>query len=421
MRAVLAGYLLGVSGNLLNLPPGTLVQFVVAVAILMVTATQLATATHNQFASLYKTQQGYAQSIVQLEMAHNTARQLAETDPLTGLPNRASFTDHVDSLVERQEPFWVALVDLDLFKNINDTMGHHIGDAALVAVAQALRAVTAAGTMAARMGGDEFAIAISGDHDIGHFRAMFGRLNEMLRHLRVNDALTVTSGATGGAARFPRDGGDRMTLMSAADLALRDGKKRRRGALILFHESLARRLQRESEIAAGIRATLASGTLAIHYQPQVDIASGRVVGGEALSRFTGDLLKDADIEDVFEVAETHGLGEPLADLIFASIGRDLRQIRAASMTSPIPISINRCFVQSLLTSGLDRAIVMSSLTLSEARGYSCIAEGIETLAQARELQALGVRTGQGYLWAAPMPLEQFLAFVRRANAPGIAA
>ena len=85
------------------------------------------------------------------------------------------------------------------------------------------------------------------------------------------------------------------------------------------------------------------------------------------------------------------------------------------------IKIDRCFVQSLLTSDLDRAIVMSSLTLSEALGYSCIAEGIETLAQARALQALGVRTGQGYLWAAPMPLEQFLAFVRRANAPGIAA
>jgi diguanylate cyclase (GGDEF)-like protein len=271
------------------------------------------------------------------------ARRLHEAthDPLTGLGNRAMLHDELDVAVrhgeETGEPFSLLLIDLDRFKEVNDTLGHHVGDELLVEVAQRLDHGCRGGDIVVRLGGDEFALVLPTTPDQPEAVEAGHRILESLRRpVRLN-GLSVDIDASIGVAVYPRDGVDAAALLQHADVAMY-AAKRRHGGVTGYDASLdegdASRLSLQSELRQGIER----GELVVFYQPKVDVATRMPCGAEALVRWQhperGLLAPDVFIP----LAEETGL----IDLITAEVlDQALAQIaRWAELHHELPVSVN---------------------------------------------------------------------------------
>ena len=213
---------------------------------------------------------------------------LANHDTLTGLPNRAAFQTAVEqacgaaALSEAQSA--LLYIDLDGFKAVNDTYGHTTGDMLLRAVAGRLAASCGDRSRAYRLGGDEFAMLHRCD-DQASAAALAGDVVADLSRAYAIDGLNIVVGASVGIARTSADAEDAATLLSRADLALYSAKAAGKGCWKHFDPQLEQRALRHRHLDAAMRVALDRGELDLHYQPQVDIVSGRVVGVEALLRW----------------------------------------------------------------------------------------------------------------------------------------
>lgn len=227
--------------------------------------------------------------VVERKQAEERAKELAIRDPLTGLFNRRSLVEHLEhalSLSLRHgRRFALLFLDLDKFKNINDTHSHEVGDKLLREVAARLNSSIRESDIAARLGGDEFVIlleALTSFDDISHVA------NKVSRSLAVEyriDDIRIQSSASIGIATYPQDGNSVQALMKHADLAMYHAKQRQRGTIQFFHEGLHveqiehRQFQHEFERAMDKRDFI------IHYQPRMDIRSGEVSAVEAFLRW----------------------------------------------------------------------------------------------------------------------------------------
>jgi len=210
----------------------------------------------------------------------------ALSDPLTGLPNRTLLTErirHSLSLSRRSRaPFAVAVLDLDRFKAINDTLGHATGDTVLCEVARRLRASVRDADTVARLGGDEFVLLLSGGEDA--VREVAGRIGEamkaplLLRDQRIDIGLSI------GVAMHPQHGDDDLTLLRNADTAMYRSKRRRSGLVVFDGESHETRRSYLSMLGE-MRTALEAGQFALDYQPKLDLSSGLIVGLEGLIRW----------------------------------------------------------------------------------------------------------------------------------------
>ncbi|MEU4425798.1 bifunctional diguanylate cyclase/phosphodiesterase [Actinoplanes sp. NPDC024001] len=271
------------------------------------------------------------------------ARRLHEAthDPLTGLGNRAKLQDELDAAVrhgrQTDERFSLLLIDLDRFKEVNDTLGHHAGDELLVEVARRLNQASRAGDVVVRLGGDEFALILPTTPDHPEALKAGHRILEALRQPIRLDDLLVDIDASIGVASYPRDGHDGAELLQHADVAMY-AAKRRHGGVSGYDPSLdsgdASRLTLQSELRQGIER----GELVVFYQPKVDVATRLPCGAEALVRWQhptrGLLGPDAFIP----LAEESGL----IDLITAEVlDQALAQIgRWAELAHELPVSVN---------------------------------------------------------------------------------
>jgi diguanylate cyclase (GGDEF)-like protein len=214
---------------------------------------------------------------------------LATTDELTGLANRERFRARIDeeieALSETEGTFGVLLMDLDHFKEINDTLGHHYGDVLLRDLGPRLAEAVGPGGMVARLGGDEFAV-LSGERtdDPEALEQLASQLLACLARPFVADELSLEVGGSIGISRFPHDGRDAHSLLRRADIAMYTAKEGQAGCKLYSADQDRHSLQRLS-VLSDFRRALASDEIVVHYQPIVDLEDRSVRGAEGLVRW----------------------------------------------------------------------------------------------------------------------------------------
>jgi diguanylate cyclase (GGDEF)-like protein/PAS domain S-box-containing protein len=264
---------------------------------------------------------GTATDITKRKAAEDRAEFLATRDPLTGLPNRVLLHDRLEQGVvnaaRHHTGFAFMFIDLDRFKTINDSLGHHAGDVLLQGVAERLMACVRASDTVARLGGDEFAVILEnlrGDDHEGARQVAEKMIAAMGAPMLVEGQALNTSCSI-GISLFPADGRDSGTLMKNADVAMYYAKEKGRNNYQFFSADMNTRAQERLSVENFLRLALRRGELALHYQPRMNAASGAVVGVEALLRWQhprrGLLLP----EKFIGVAEDSGLIVPIGEWV----------------------------------------------------------------------------------------------------------
>src|SRR2546430_9236518 len=209
-------------------------------------------------------------------------------DSLTGLASRALFLDRLNHALARaareDTRLAVLFVDLDRFKNVNDSLGHSAGDLLLVGVAERLRACLARDDTAARLGGDEFAVVLEDVTDDDQVVRVARRIIDRLRAPFVLGGHEAFVDASVGIAFNTDSQDDGQALIRNADLAMYQAKKNGRGLHETFHPALRARFLRTLELEGSLRHAVDEGDFVLHYQPIVELASGQITGVEALVR-----------------------------------------------------------------------------------------------------------------------------------------
>ncbi|MDQ3482779.1 MAG: bifunctional diguanylate cyclase/phosphodiesterase [Pseudomonadota bacterium] len=230
-------------------------------------------------------------TVAELARTERQAVRIARMDSLTGLPNRGFFQLRLDEARKQSSAggrgFALALVDLDDFKLVNDTMGHDAGDQLLVTVARRLRSAVREGDFIARLGGDEFAVIFGSVTDQKEVNRLCGRLVDHLNQPLDYQGKAIDCRVSIGAsiARSADRGDD---LLKEADLALYECKGAGRGAYRLYHPSMWRSVLERQQMMGAAKVALADDQIRPFYQPKVDLESGRLVGFEALLRLRTD-------------------------------------------------------------------------------------------------------------------------------------
>ncbi|SNS89119.1 diguanylate cyclase (GGDEF) domain-containing protein [Geodermatophilus saharensis] len=252
-------------------------------------------------------------------------------DPLTGLANRELFARRVAAEIGRGTPGAVVLVDLDRFKEVNDTLGHHAGDQLLVEVGRRLTATVRSGDTVARLGGDEFGLLLPGMDSAADARELVQRVSDALSVETVVEGVPLAVEASCGIAMHPADATDVETLLTCADAAMYQGKRGATG-VVVFDPRATAPSPHSPALQHDVRRALADGDLRLHYQPQVDLASGRTVGVEALLRWQhpvrgllgpGDFLPALEQSGVMGALTEWVLRQALADCAaWSAVGED---------------------------------------------------------------------------------------------------
>lgn len=268
--------------------------------------------------------------ITDRKLAEHNVQYAATHDGLTGLPNRAFFQVHLsDTLIAAEQAggsgVSILLVDIDEFKEINDTLGHDAGDALLIQIGARLRSVMPGNAFIARLGGDEFVVLLSGRLELGDVARLAGcLLDELKKPIFYRDLMMTIRGSIGVAA-FPHHHRDPIELMKDADLALYAAKGAGRGRVALYDPQMRLDLERKVAVGREVEAGLLSGQFIPYYQPRIDLRTGKVVGFEALARWQHPLLglqTPAYFMSAFEHAE---LAVALGDAMVRSVARDMRE------------------------------------------------------------------------------------------------
>jgi diguanylate cyclase (GGDEF)-like protein/PAS domain S-box-containing protein len=332
---------------------------------------------------------------------------LAHHDALTGLPNRAMLRQHLDDRIAHARhggPQVAALcINLDGFKAVNDTLGHAIGDRLLKGVAKRLRSSLHEGDFLARLGADEFVAihhGIARPEDAGQFAK---RLIQAVGQPYLIDEHTVAITASVGIAIAPGDGDDAERLLKLADLALARPKADARGTFSFFEAAMDAKAQARRRLEVDLRAAIDEGVLRPHYQPLVNLASGRITGFEALVRWPHPERGMIPPSEFIPVAEETGL-------ITALGGAVLRRAcsEAAQWPGNLRVAVNLSPLQ--FRTGNLLSVVMDALKQSGLSAKRLELEITETLlmeksesvlATLHALRMLGVRMsmddfGTGY-------------------------
>ena len=258
------------------------------------------------------------QALAQLQADNQSIREsharidiLAHHDALTGLPNRVLARDrleHTIALARRnQSSAAVLFLDLDGFKTVNDSMGHSSGDLLLCAVAERLLAAVRHSDTVSRQGGDEFLIILGDVSDDDSATTAAAKIMQQLTTPFVVQGMDVTTTGSLGIAMFPKDGADVDTLLKHADLAMYRAKDAGRNVFRFFDVEMNNSVVEHLQLTTGIRQALKNNEFQLYYQPQFELATGRIVGAEALIRWHHTTLGFIPPAKFIPVAEHSGL------------------------------------------------------------------------------------------------------------------
>lgn len=267
---------------------------------------------------------------------------LAYYDELTGLPNRRSFMDALEACLHSgrsaQESVALFCLNLDRFKSFSQTAGHKVGDQLLQSFAERLRGVTdGCDFIPARMGGDEFAyMAVLCTE--GEAAAIASKMNQPDTPVVIG-GLEFHLSASIGYALYPKDGTDGESLLQKAQTALDSAKRRGGNRAYAYDAAMEAAANRKMEIESGLRKAIERGELDVHYQPQVELKSGALVGAEALVRWKHPVQGYVPPSVFIPVAEETGLIKPIGEWVLRSACMQAKAWQAAGY-APITVSVN---------------------------------------------------------------------------------
>ena len=337
---------------------------------------------------------------------------LAHNDPLTGLSNRTWFGHQLELAVQEAqgsgEHIAVLLLNLDRFKDVNDSYGHATGDEVLKHIARQVQSALRPGDVLGRMAGDELAVVA---RNLRHADGAAAVARHLIRAVaepwRSPDGLEVVAGVSVGICMFPEHAGTTELLLQGAHAAVYGAKARGRGAWCFFHEAMTQAARERLELESRLRLALAQGHLQMYYQPQIDIATGRIQGAEALVRWNDPQEGLISPARFIPVAETSGVIGPLGEWVVREVCRQGQQWREAGLP-PLTLALNvsprqfhltdlaGCTAAALQASGFPAARLELEIT------ESALAERTEEARQVLvRLRELGVRIavddfGTGY-------------------------
>jgi diguanylate cyclase (GGDEF)-like protein/PAS domain S-box-containing protein len=243
-------------------------------------------------------------------------RRLAYHDPLTGLPNRAYFFEHALPMMERQwqagKPSAVLLMDLDSFKLTNDTLGHLAGDKLLQHVAGKLSESIRPGDVVARLGGDEFIVLLSPVSGVDEIVQIVSAMIASLAAPLVIMEREVFTTASIGACFYPDHGDSIEALIKHADMSMYKAKENGRDQMVLYTPDLSSNMEKRFLLGNNLRKAVERGEFVLHYQPQIDLSTGRILGAEALLRWHSAEHGTVQPNDFIPLAEETGWIVPIS-------------------------------------------------------------------------------------------------------------
>ena len=347
-----------------------------------------------------------AQLVEELRLEAESKWHQATHDLLTGLPNRTLFLDRATAALSETGRAAVALLDLDRFKEVNDTLGHGTGDRLLCEVAETLVRAGSGRATVARLGGDEFVLVvpdiIGPEEALGIVRDLLAAVSKPMNI----DGITLAITATAGIALAPEHGENVATLLQRADIAMYHGKAKRSG-IELYSPAHDQSMQRKLLLGGHLAEALASGQqLSVMYQPIAGLVSGEVVRVEALARWFHPVHGQVPADEFIQIAEQMGLIGQITDFVLHEACSQAAQWRRDGLEIGLAINLsgrdlsNRSLVRNvtahLSANGLPASAL--SLEITETEVMADIAEASDVLGQ---LSDLGVRIavddyGTGY-------------------------
>ncbi len=325
---------------------------------------------------------------------------MAQHDALTGLPNRSLCQERLKMSIEQArrsgQKVAVLFVDLDRFKNINDSLGHHVGDGLLRSIASRLLNVVRNGDTVARLGGDEFVVILNGIADVEEIgKIVDQRLISLIRKPHQVDGAELTISCSVGVAVYPDDGDNIDRLMRHADVAMYQAKNSGRDNLQFFTPELNERVLRRLQLENDLRRAAERDELVLHYQPRIDAATGALAGVESLVRWIHPQQGLIPPADFIPIAEESGLIVGIGAWIIGEACRQHQHWRRAGIGG-VPVSINLSAVQlrepglcATLDAALRRYAVDPAQIELELTESILMDKVDDTIAVLRDIKALG--------------------------------
>ncbi|ABM95465.1 EAL domain-containing protein [Methylibium petroleiphilum] len=352
---------------------------------------------------------GFFKDLTETVAAQKRIEELAFTDALTGLPNRVMLAERLDFALamshRHQTPFALLFLDLDRFKQINDSLGHVFGDRVLVEVAERLKTCLRQIDTVARLGGDEFVMLLN-QTDARGAEAIARRVLEVLGQPFTLEGMSFSVTASIGIAMYPNDGESMDDLIKNADAAMYRVKERGRAGFRFYQPQMNVDLLARMKLDHSMRLALERGDFRLHYQPQIDIASNAVVGAEALLRWRDPGLGDVSPGEFIPVAEESGFIVALGEWVLREAVRQAALWRAQGRSMVVSVNVSALqfqqadFVDRVATALAEAKLPATWLEL-ELTESILIRDADEALQRLRALDRLGVQLaiddfGTGY-------------------------
>jgi diguanylate cyclase (GGDEF)-like protein len=350
----------------------------------------------------------HAEDITERKRAEMMLTHQARHDALTDLPNRYLLSERLHSALDSHAPrggsMALLLLDLDRFKDVNDTLGHSVGDRLLTQVAQKLRLAVPAHATVARLGGDEFAVLLPGADETDAVAVARAVLGALARPIDIEGSILDVGGSI-GIALAPDHGADAETLMRRADVAMYVAKRSGQGYAVYTSDEDAHRPDRLA-LVAELRGAIEQGDLQLHYQPKIELVTGRIVGMEGLLRWNHPLRGPIPPQEFVALAERTGLITSLSRWVLGAALRQQGLWRADGLFMPVAVNLSMhdlhdSGLPDLVSQLLDQAGLPASVLEVEITESTLMADPERARTALTRLRDLGVRIavddfGTGY-------------------------
>ena len=346
---------------------------------------------------------------VQLQDVNTQLEHQAMHDALTSLPNRALFHDRLKNTLlisqRSKEPFALMGVDLDLFKEINDTLGHHVGDMVLQHVATACNSVLRDSDTVARMGGDEFSIILPNVTNKEQAELVAKRVLTAIKVPQKIEGHVVEVGSSIGIAMFPEHGEDELMLTTHSDAAMYEAKRKKLG-VVMYLPVMGDGQSEAVALKGELRRAITEGELVLHFQPKIDLGSNTISGVEALVRWQHKRLGLLYPDIFIGLAENSGLIKPLTIEVLRLAMKQILEWRTEGQAYPVAVNISAINLQDkgfpeIVEAMMSEFDVQGHLLELEVTETAIMTEPIVAIENIRKLSKLGIQMsiddfGTGY-------------------------